>query len=356
VVILILIKRKFNKLQGELRCLKRLKGLPISGKMRYAFSTVLGETTRTRVFKNYGLRLVEISLTDRCQCRCKHCFAATQQPLPEKEELSTSEVKILIDDLSELKVTEVCFSGGEPLLRNDVLELVSYAHRKGLVSRLITNGILLDEKMVIALKSAGINWCSISIDNPKREQHDAFRRYPGCYEKAIEGLSNLVANNIPCSIITVARKALIYSGELDELVKIGKRIGVAVVRINFPVPIGRFLNQDNETLNLEERERVRGLLKYGNVVMENPSEGTKCTAAVTKVNVLPNGDVTPCVFVPLSYGNIRRSRFQQIWSAMQEYNKQFKATGYCPMCDPILRDQVFEAAEKQKISAEAMLN
>jgi MoaA/NifB/PqqE/SkfB family radical SAM enzyme len=318
--------------------------------VQYLASTTLGEAIRTRIFSCFGLRLVEISLTDLCQCRCRHCFAATQQPLPKKNELSTHEVKALVDELSELKVAEVCFSGGEPLLRLDILDIISHAHSKGLVTRLITNGILLDENMVIELKHAGINWCSVSIDNPKAEVHDTFRGYSGCFEKAINGLTLLVKHKIPCSIIAVARKELINSGELNKIVDIGKKTGVTVVRINFPVPIGRYINQDNEVLNLEERERVRELLLHGNVVMENPSENTKCTAAVTKVNILPNGDVTPCVFVPLSYGNIREKKFFDIWTLMAEYNSQFKVNGECPMCDSNLRELLFKAADMHQIS------
>ena len=336
-----------TKYNAQLLSLKRLNGLPFSRKISYAANAIFGEALRVRTFGTLGLRLVEISLTDRCQCRCGHCFASTQQPLPEEDELETLRIKALIDDLSKMGVPEVCFSGGEPLLRHDILEIVSYAHSRGLVARLITNGILLNEQMVANLKHAGLNWCSLSIDSPKSAAHDAFRRYPGCYDKVIEGLKLLVKYKIPCSIITVARKELLNSGELEEIVQIGKRIGVTVVRINFPVPIGRFINQENQTLNFEEREKVRELLRYGNVVMEAPSEGTKCTAAVTKVNILPNGNVTPCVFVPLSYGNIRENSFSEIWNSMAEYSKQFKVNGTCPMCDSILRERVYSAAEKQ---------
>jgi MoaA/NifB/PqqE/SkfB family radical SAM enzyme len=162
----------------------------------------------------------------------------------------------------------------------------------------------------------------------------------------MEGIRLLVKHKIPCSIITVARKELVYSGELEEIVKIGQQLGATVVRINFPVPLGRFKNLENQTLNLKERNKVRALLRYGNVVMESPREGTKCTAAVTKVNILPNGNVTPCVFVPLSYGNIRENSFFEIWISMQKYNKEFKVKGRCPMCDPVLRERVLHAAQK----------
>jgi len=339
--------RKLREIKAKLLCLKRLHGIPFSGKMRFLTITVFGEILRTRIRGSLGLRIVEISLTERCQCRCRHCFAASQQALSVENELSTERVKILIDDLSQLGVPEICFSGGEPLLRKDILELVSHAHRKGVVVRLITNGILLNEQMIVKLKRAGLNWCSVSIDSSVPETHDGFRQYTGCYNKAIEGLELLVRHKVPCNIITVARKNLLYSGELEEIIIIGRRIGVTNVRINFPVPMGRFKNQDNQTLDLEERERVRELLRYGNVVLESPNEGTRCTAAVTKVNILSNGNVTPCVFVPLSYGNILEKKFFEIWESMAEFNQQFKVNGQCPMCIPLLRERMLHIEEKQ---------
>ncbi len=340
---------KLKKYQGEWRSLKRLNGMPLFKKLQYVSNSLLGEILRTRTLGTLGLRLVEISLTDRCQCRCDHCFATTQEPLPEKDELNTAEVKRLINDLAELGVTEVCFSGGDPLLRDDILELVTHSQRKYLVARLITNGILLNEQMVIELKRAGLTWCSVSIDNPRPEVHDAFRRHPGCFEKAITGLKLLIRYKVACSIITVARKELIDSGELEEIVRLGQRIGVTVVRINFPVPLGRFINRDNQILSREEREEVRKLLRHGNVTMESPIEGTRCTAGVTKVNILPSGNVTPCAFVPLSYGNIRERRFLEIWNAMAVYNEQFKCHGQCPMCDSALRERIFSAMGKSHI-------
>jgi len=329
------------KYYGFLRNLKRLNGFPFFKKLGYVFNTLTGEILRIRSLGTVGLRLVEISLTDRSQCRCVHCFAATKQPLPETDELTTEEMMALIDNLAEVGISEICFSGGEPLLRNDILSLVAYARKKYLVVRLITNGILLNEHMVIELKRAGLTWCSLSIDSPVPDVHDAFRRYPGCFDRAIAGLELLIKHDIACSIITVARKELIHSGELEEIVKLGQRIGVTVVRINFPVPIGRFLNLSNQTLTLEERENVRKLLRYGNVTMEAPSEDTRCTAAVTKANILPDGQLTPCVFVPLAYGNIRERGFLQIWNTMSDFNTKYKVCGQCPMCDPAMRERIF---------------
>jgi MoaA/NifB/PqqE/SkfB family radical SAM enzyme len=336
-----------SRYKGLWLSLKRLKGVPLSTSFRYLYNGILGEVFRIRTFGALGLRLVEISLTDRCQCQCRHCFASTKQPLSEEDEFSLAEIAQLIDDIAEMGVTEVCLSGGEPLLRRDILDIVTCAHDRGLVVRLITNGIALSEDVVRELKQAGCSWCSVSIDSPKAEAHDDWRQYAGCFDKAVAGLRTLVKHKVPCSIITVARKDLIQSGELEEIVKMGQEMGVTIVRINFPVPIGRFQNQNDQVLSLPEREKVRRLLRYGNVTMEAPTEGTRCTAAITKVNILANGDVTPCVFVPLSYGNIRERAFSEIWKTMAEYNKHFTAKGQCPMCDRTQRERLFAEAEKR---------
>lgn len=327
---------------------KRLSGIPLSKKFVYILKTSIGEMLRFRTIGTLGLRLIEISLTDRCQCRCKHCFASTEDDIVLLEsELSTTEVISLLDEIGNIGGIEVCFSGGEPLLRKDILELVGHAHKNGLVSRLITNGVLLNEKLIVDLKKAGLNWCSLSLDSSRPEIHDDFRGYTGLFENAINGLRMLVKHHIPCSIITVARKDLIYSGELEEIVKLGQNLGVTVVRINFPVPIGRFKNKQEQVLNYVERAKVRKLLRYGMVSIESPREGTKCTAAVTKINILSNGDVTPCVFVPLPYGNIRQNKFIEIWRNMEDYIRKYKVKGQCPMCDPFLREKIFEEAENK---------
>jgi MoaA/NifB/PqqE/SkfB family radical SAM enzyme len=340
---------KLNLFPAAGQNMKRLSGLPLSRKVRYLLKSVFGEIVRARAFGTLGLRLFEISLTDRCQCRCKHCFAAqevNQESL--REELTTEEVKSLIDEIDDIGGIEVCFSGGEPLLRKDLPELICYAHKKGLVTRLITNGLLLDREMVKQLKKTGLNWCSISLDSAKAEIHDEFRGYEGCFRAGINGLKILVENGIPCSIITVARKDLVHSNGLEEIVRLGHDLGVNVVRINFPVPIGRILNQDDQVLSYDERNKVRELLRYKIVSMEAPRERSKCTAAVTKINVLPNGNVTPCVFIPLVIGSIRKMKLIQIWKDMSNFIREYHYRGQCPICDPEIRPKLLDAAEKQR--------
>jgi radical SAM protein with 4Fe4S-binding SPASM domain len=82
--------------------------------------------------------------------------------------------------------------------------------------------------------------------------------------------------------------------------------------------------------------------------MESPDEKTRCTAAVTKLNVQPNGAVTPCVFVPSSYGNVRYEPLKQIWNRMAEFDRIHKPAGKCPMSDPGFCASVLPMAEQHE--------
>ncbi|MFZ0455914.1 MAG: radical SAM protein, partial [Ignavibacteriaceae bacterium] len=97
--------------------IKRLKGISLINKINYLIKTIFGEILRRRTKGAFGLRLVEIALTDRCQCRCEHCFAHHKDHLElMKEELTTQEVKSLIDEIDSIGGVEIIFTGGEPLL------------------------------------------------------------------------------------------------------------------------------------------------------------------------------------------------------------------------------------------------
>lgn len=340
---------KIANFNGAGGVLKRLQRMSAKQKSRWILKVIAGEALPASSLGLFGLRVVEISLTDHCQCRCGHCFAANNGP---DDELGTGVVATLLDELAQLGIMEVCFSGGEPLLHPDLLSLVAIANHKGFLVRLISNGILLDENMVVALKKAGLSLCSVSIDGSTPEVHDTFRGYRGCFNKAVNGLKYLVRHKVPCNIITVARRELLNSGALDDIVKLGADLGVSVVRVNFPVPLGRFQEDASQSLTLAERQEVRKLLSYGNTTMESPRERTTCKAGITKVNVLPNGDVTPCVFVPLPYGNIHKDRFRDIWTKMGCYSSTFKIKGKCPVCDPIMRARIYDAVEAQLKSDE----
>lgn len=319
---------------------RRLEGLGLPSRLYYVLNTLYGDSFRRRAIGTLGLRVVEISLTDRCQCRCVHCAVADPDSQGAHGEMTTGVVFDLLNQMSEMRATEVCFEGGEPLLRRDIVELVKYARRLGLVPKINTNGILLTEPLVLRLKSAGLLWCAVSIDSSRPETHDALRGVPGCFDKAVDGLRRLVHHQVPASISTYVRREALRNGDLTGVVQLGHDLGVDTVRVLFPVPQGRYERAQEAVLRRSERDEVRQLLADPIVTMEYPRENSRCIGAIGKLNITTSGDVTPCIFSELPFGNVHESRLPEIWRAMDEFARMKKPTGQCPSCDPEYRKKL----------------
>jgi radical SAM protein with 4Fe4S-binding SPASM domain len=127
------------------------------------------------------------NLTRRCNLRCIHCYASASED--SARELTTDEAKAVIDDLAEMGIPLLLFSGGEPLLRKDIFELASYATSKGIRCALSTNGTLITPEIAEKIKEAGFVYVGVSIDGMK-ETNDRFRGVDGAFDKAFEGLLN----------------------------------------------------------------------------------------------------------------------------------------------------------------------
>lgn len=124
------------------------------------------------------LRLIAWEITRSCNLACQHCRAeAHEEPYP--GELTTDEAKALIDTFPETGNPVIIFTGGEPLMRKDIFELIPYAKSKGLRCVMGTNGTRIDATMAAKIKESGIQRCSISIDGPDAASHDDFRGVPG---------------------------------------------------------------------------------------------------------------------------------------------------------------------------------
>jgi MoaA/NifB/PqqE/SkfB family radical SAM enzyme len=250
--------------------------------------------------------------TFRCQCRCAHCYAVRRSVDP-KRELTTEEAKSVLDQARSLGVLKVAFSGGDPLMREDIVELVRYGHDIGLLTRLSTNGIGLERERVAQLKDAGLTLGGVSIDSPDPQEHDRLRGLPGTFAKATRGIRNLREAGIPVEILTYASKANLNGG-LEGIVRLGRDLDACSVYIFFPIAAGRFADSPEELLTPEERAKVRAMQDVTCVHCEIPSP--RCTCCVfsrTLLYVSPYGDVTPCPFVPYTMGSLLQHSLAEVW-------------------------------------------
>jgi len=181
------------------------------------------------------------NMTRRCNLRCVHCYA---KALEEQgtDDMSTEQGKALIDDLAAYGAPVMLFSGGEPLVREDLVELAKHATSKGMRAVISTNGTLITKQKARELKEVGLSYVGISLDGGQ-SVHDQFRAVPGAFKKALEGVANCQAEGLKVGLrFTINRRNagevpvlfdlvrdlevpricfyhLVYSGRGSELIK-----------------------------------------------------------------------------------------------------------------------------------------
>jgi len=141
----------------------------------------------------------------RCNLKCVHCYAQSKD-IEYTNELTTQQGKELIDDLAQFGAPVILFSGGEPLMRQDLPELALYARSKGMRAVISTNGTLIDKKMAKVLKEIGLSYVGVSLDG-MRETNDKFRGFKGAFDLALEGMRNCLDEGIKVGLrFTINKK------------------------------------------------------------------------------------------------------------------------------------------------------
>lgn len=289
-------------------------------------------------------RQLWIGVTYQCQCKCIHCFLGPE--LNKRDDcLSKQEIYKLVNSARHLGFMEICYFGGEPLLYNNLIDLIKFSSSKGLLTSIYTNGILLTKKTAKELKDAGLSFCNISIDSALSEMHNSLRGYEGCFEKALEGIRYLLDEGIRCNIWTYARKKDVQEQNLKDLksiINLARQIKVHKVVILFPMASGNWLCAPENILEHSERNMVRTLHNPPFVELEFPTEDTSCTAGKRLVYITPQGDIHPCPALPRFFGNIRQQSLNTILKKLKSefIDSKKKVCGECAMNFDIVRKKI----------------
>jgi radical SAM protein len=193
-------------------------------------------------------------VTQSCDLACKHCRAAAQ-PIAHPDELTNAEGKALIDQIAAMGVPIFVFTGGDPLKRADVFELIRYAADKGVQVALTPSATpLLTREAIFKLKEAGLVRLGISLDGSSPEIHDAFRGLPGAYARTIQAIEWANEAGIPIQVHTTISRHNAH--DLDNLCALFEKLAIVMWNVFFLVPVGR--GQLDDLLSGEEFERVFG--------------------------------------------------------------------------------------------------
>jgi radical SAM protein len=193
-------------------------------------------------------------VTQSCDLACKHCRAAAQ-PIAHPDELTTTEGKALIDQIAAMHVPIFVFTGGDPLKRKDVFELIRHAADQGVKVALTPSATpLLTREAIFQLKAAGLVRLGISLDGSTPEIHDAFRGLSGTWARTIQAIEWANEAGIPIQVHTTISRHNAH--DLDNLCALFEKLAIVMWNVFFLVPVGR--GQLGDLLSGEEFEQVFG--------------------------------------------------------------------------------------------------
>ncbi len=290
------------------------------------------------------------AVTKRCNLQCKHCSISEEDP----EELTTEEGFAIIEDAAKFGHVKFAFTGGEPVMREDIYDLIEYAASFDMQVVMATNGTLITKEVAKRLRKSGLERAAISIDG-FGNAHDDFRGVNGAFEDVLRGIKACEDAGLAIQLFTMVTR---YNyGEIPKIIQLADDLRLWRIYLIYLISVGRGKEISEACLSTEENMRFFdyvadkqkevkvwlkpicnpqywAYLKDKGLVRENEIGFTGCTAGITRFHIFPNGDVTPCAYLPVKTGNIRETSFLEIVrnSEMFKALRARKVNGHCATC------------------------
>lgn len=311
-------------------------------------------------------RVIAWEVTRRCPLACKHCRAGARDVAYEGE-LTTAECQRVIDSIAAPSVEEtlstmrrpalpmIIWTGGEPMYRPDILDLVRAATEKGLRSVMAPCGTLVTQEALTALKTAGVMACSFSLDGATARSHDAFRGVAGAYEKVTRAMAIAREIGMPFQINTTVSR--LNRDELPQIREAALALGAKTLDLFFLVPVGRGSGLRDLSLSPAETESVlrwafemdaQGPLhvretcapqavRIWHAIGQPGHPPAGCMGGKTFVFISHTGMLQPCGFLDVASGNLREHGldFQQAYANSEVFKELAQPdcyTGGCGRC------------------------
>jgi putative heme d1 biosynthesis radical SAM protein NirJ2 len=294
--------------------------------------------------------IISWNITRACNLACRHCYR--DAGARDADELSLAEGKQLLAGIARAGFKIVVLSGGEPLMRDDVFDLISEARAVGMRPVLGTNGTLITPQVAGKLKEAGLARAGISLDSRSPDFHNSLRGDPDAWQKAVEGMGNCKDAGLEFQVHTTVTEH--NRDEVLGVTDFAVEIGAAAHHVFFLVPAGRAVDMEEDSLRAAEYEKlIRALMKKQSEVnielkptcapqfMRIAAQmgvdvrfSRGCLAGVSYCVVTPTGDVNPCPYLPLKVGNVREQPFWKIWEESDVFGtlRSGRLGGKCGPC------------------------
>ncbi len=289
---------------------------------------------------------VQLDLTYRCNERCVHCYLDHD----DHGEMTTGEIKHLLDEMVEAGVFILTFSGGEILLRKDFFEILEYARKLMFCVKLKTNAMMIREREAARIRELGVESIQVSIYSHRPEVHDAITLVPGSLKRSVAAIRFLKSQGLKVIIANVlmTQNMADYPGVRALAAEMG-------VESTLDPTVTPMMDGNRSTLSLSidntalkqvfGDETLIGDVNEFCAVAARPGEddlqALPCSAGHTSCYVSPYGDLYPCVQFPLPSGNVREQRFVDIWRHSAQLNEvrsiRIKDLPSCSQCTHVAK-------------------
>jgi MoaA/NifB/PqqE/SkfB family radical SAM enzyme len=295
---------------------------------------------------------LSIGITSRCPNNCIHCGAAD---IVAKTELTVEQINGAVSQSIELGSYYISFDGGETMMRNDLTEMVKAVDKSKAIAACFTSGFRLTEERAKDLKAAGLYATHISIDSPREEEHDRVRGREGAFKDSLQGIKSTLEAGILADMFVVVSPHNI--DDLEDFYGLAENLGMHELSIYEIVAVGRWLEHEDEVISDSDVKMLGRFQKEKNRKSEGPRvtalpyfmgpDQFGCFAGRRWMHVTPAGDVLPCAYTPLSFGNLVEEELNVIWKRMGQHDAYRKNADFCRMRDQRFRQKYIHVIPKE---------
>jgi len=281
--------------------------------------------------KTNGPSHAQIGLTNACPQNCLYCYNKNRRG----QTMDTATIIGLIRDLKRMGLLWLGFTGGEPLLNKDIVK-ISESAGHDVTLKLFTTGCTLTRELAKDLKKAGLRYVSVSLDHWQERQHDERRRYPGAFRTALKAIDIFKeTGDIHIGVSAVLSRDMIGNGQVEEFLQFLIDLEIHEAWLSEAKPsIDAYWNEEqviteNERISLcrlQDRYNKEGKITVNYLGHFEGKEHFGCNAGHKMVYIDAFGEVSPCVFTPMTFGNVNEKSIELLFSEMKQ---NFPSEGCC---------------------------
>ncbi len=310
----------------------------------------------THVFKRPKPMAATIGVTNQCQYRCEHCSAAGRSA--KQPDMTTEEIKRAINQCLDLGVSNITFTGGEPLLRQDLNTLIASVPPEKAVTQVFTNAAALTLGRIAEMSKAGVYGLQVSLDSPEPAEHDRLRGSAGAFRAVEKGVTQARQAGLLVGVSTYTTRSRVWEDHfLSRMANLVAGWGAQELTVFDAIETGRLEGRKDLMLDRLSRWKLlqqmgsvnrhfRGKMRIVTQSWTNSGRGFSrligCLAGHFQLHITAMGEFTPCDFTPLSFGNIRESSVQELWQRLLSHPAYRRRSQHCRMQDPKFRRKYIE--------------